>query len=120
MCLKLTRKSGEYCPLKYDQRTSRCKNSVIIFACWCTLLRVIEKLVNNQENQQKVDIADVATLIMNSLAMLSSANTDIKARGKNPLKRDMNTDYSALCSTQNRMTNLLFGNNIDDQLKTSI
>ena len=56
--------------------------------------------------------------LMKAISLIAMANDDLNHGRRNSIKPNLNADFRSLCSSQNAVTDNLFGDNITDQLKT--
>lgn len=78
---------------------------------------VLEKLVEKDPKGENEEISPLIESLMDTVVLLSMANDDMNEYRRNNIKPDLHTDYRSLCSNQVPVTEMLFGDNIADQLK---
>lgn len=78
---------------------------------------VLEKLVEKDPKGENEEISPPIESLMDTVVLLSMANDDMNEYRRNNIKPDLHTDYRSLCSNQVPVTEMLFGDNIADQLK---
>ena len=62
------------------------------------------------------DMNGLLGLQIDALALLGHANYDISLRRREVIKPTLNREYGTLCSSQNPVTSLLFGDDLQAQL----
>ena len=106
--------------LSLDARSKDAKLQKIQSNCLRTIVpvvRAINHLVKNQSQTDQVYVESIVTLLVDSLALFSCASSDMNSWRSDSMK-ELNHEYTALCSQQNPVTEHLFGDNIMEQLKT--
>ncbi|MES9902003.1 MAG: hypothetical protein ABW168_04880 [Sedimenticola sp.] len=95
-----------------DVKSQKLQNTVL--RAGVPIVRAIDKLLS----MGGVDNETTVALLVDSLAMLSTANQELNFKRRDGIKRELNSEYQAICSQQNPVTGFLFGDNIGDQLKS--
>ncbi|KAK3107013.1 hypothetical protein FSP39_004968 [Pinctada imbricata] len=73
---------------------------------------------NSEPSLKRQKMSDDSDQTGTAVAMLSHTNDDMNGVRRTMIKPSLNTEYRALCSSQNPITANLFGDNIAEQLKT--
>ena len=72
-------------------------------------LRAIVPVVKNQSKTDQVDVESIVTSLVDSLVLISCASSDMNSWRRDSMKKELNHEYTALCSQQNPVTEYLFG-----------
>ena len=83
------------------------------------LLSVVDSVIREDPNGDNPSTNSLVDNVMDALAMLSHANDDLNALRRSSIRPSLHTDYRALCSAQNPVTENLFGDNITEQFKNN-
>ncbi|WAR07878.1 hypothetical protein MAR_017836 [Mya arenaria] len=82
------------------------------------IMQVIDSLVAGRDCQESLNFDELVTKLVDAVALTAVGNADANACRRESIKRDLNEEYQALCSNTNPVTQMLFGDNITDQLKS--
>ncbi|WAR24273.1 POL-like protein [Mya arenaria] len=82
------------------------------------IMQVIDSLVAGRDCQESLNFDELVTKLVDAVALTAVGNADANACRRESIKRDLNEEYQAICSNTNPVTQMLFGDNITDQLKS--
>ncbi|WAQ94141.1 hypothetical protein MAR_006612 [Mya arenaria] len=82
------------------------------------IMQVIDSLVAGRDCQESLNFDELVTKLVDAVALTAVGNADANVCGRESIKRDLNEEYQAICSNTNPVTQMLFGDNITDQLKS--
>ena len=82
------------------------------------IVRVVEVLIKADPQGDNEETNETVNRLMEAISMMAMANDDLNHVRRNSIKPNLNADFRSLCSSQNAVTDNLFGDNITDQLKT--
>ncbi|KAK3084722.1 hypothetical protein FSP39_018007 [Pinctada imbricata] len=94
------------------------KPQKLLVTAMLPLISSVDVLIKNDPKGENPSTNILVDNIMDAVAMLSHANDDMNGVRRSMIKPSLNTEYRALCSSQNPITANLFGDNIAEQLKT--
>ncbi|WAR19980.1 hypothetical protein MAR_001818 [Mya arenaria] len=83
------------------------------------IMRVIDSLVAGRDCQESLNLDELVTKLVDAVALTAVGNADANVCRRESIKRDLNEEYQAICSNTNPVTQMLFGDNITDQLKSN-
>ena len=104
--------------LSLDARSKDVKLQKVQSNCLRAIVPVVRAIDHLVKNQSQTDQVCIVTLLVYSLALISCASSDMNSWRRDSMKKELNHEYTALCSQQNPVTEYLFGDNITEQLKT--
>ncbi|WAR16270.1 hypothetical protein MAR_030864, partial [Mya arenaria] len=82
------------------------------------IMQVIDSLVAGRDCKESLNFDELVTKLVDAVALTAVGNADANACRRESIKRDLNEEYQAICSNTNPVTQMLFGDNITDQLKS--
>ncbi|WAR12563.1 POL-like protein [Mya arenaria] len=82
------------------------------------IMQVIDCLVAGRDCQESLNFDELVTKLVDAVALTAVGNADANACRRESIKRDLNEEYQVICSNTNPVTQMLFGDNITDQLKS--
>ena len=83
---------------KLQKIQSNCLRAIV------QVVRAIDHLVKNQSQTDQVDVESIVTLLVDSLALISCASSDMNPWRRDLMKKELNHEYTALCSQKNPLT----------------
>ena len=96
--------------VKLQKIQSNCLRAIV------PVVRAIDHLVKNQSQTYQVDVESIVTLLVDSLVLISCASSEMNSWRRDSMKKELNHEYTDLCSQQNPVTKYLFRDNITEQL----
>ena len=77
--------------VKLQKIQSNCLRAIV------PVVRAIDHLVKNQSQTDQEDIESIVTLLVDSLALISCASSDINSWRRDLMKKELNHEYTVLC-----------------------
>lgn len=82
------------------------------------VLQVIDNLVSCRDQKDQIDVDLLVTKLVDVLVFSSACNADLNSNRRDIIRTNLNFEYQSICSNNNPVTTLLFGDNITEYLKS--
>lgn len=81
------------------------------------VINAVGKLVAAEKEKERVNTDDIVTDLMDAVVLMANVSQEISYKRRDSIKQDLGDKYTELCSRQTPITDYLFGNEVDEEMK---
>ena len=96
--------------LQKDQKT--------LIAAIIPIVYSVEKLISADEKQSRPDIDEIVNDLRDAVTLLTNTSQEMSYKRRDNIRKDIGDKYKAMCSRSTEITENLFGDNVEEQMKT--
>lgn len=81
------------------------------------VINAVEKVVAAEKEKERVNTDDIVTDLMDAVVLMANVSQEKSYKRHDSIKQDLGDKYTELCSRQTPITDYLFGNEVDEEMK---